>query len=151
MKKVEKELIQLVKELNQVEYETNVMLTEEFSTLLDETLTTKQALFLSLLQTHGPLQTFELAKLMGTSASAVSQLVGRLEQESFIKRTVNQKDRREIIIELDTRGFDYFQKQEEIELAIINKYYSQLSKEDLLQLKEIYTKLHAIVSSDQKN
>lgn len=151
MKKVEKELIQLVKELNQVEYETNVMLTEEFSTLLDETLTTKQALFLSLLQTHGPLQTFELAKLMGTSASAVSQLVGRLEQESFIKRTINQKDRREIIIELDTRGFYYFQKQEEIELAIINKYYSQLSKEDLLQLKEIYTKLHAIVSSDQKN
>lgn len=148
---MEKELIQLVKELNQVEYETNVMLTEEFSTLLDETLTTKQTLFLSLLQTHGPLQTFELAKLMGTSASAVSQLVGRLEQESFIKRTINQKDRREIIIELDTRGFDYFQKQEEIELAIINKYYSQLSKEDLLQLKEIYTKLHAIVSSDQKN
>ena len=90
-----KELIQLVKELNQVEYETNVMLTEEFSTLLDETLTTKQALFLSLLQTHGPLQTFELAKLMGTSASAVSQLVGRLEQESFIKRTINKKDRRD--------------------------------------------------------
>lgn len=148
---MEKELIQLVKELNQVEYETNVMLTEEFSTLLDETLTTKQALFLNLLQTHGPLQTFELAKLMGTSASAVSQLVGRLEQESFIKRNINKKDRREIIIELDTRGLDYFQKQEEIELAIINKYYSQLSKEDLLQLKEIFTKLHAIVSSAQKN
>lgn len=148
---MEKELIQLVKELNQIEYETNVMLTEEFSTLLDETLTTKQALFLSLLQSHGPLQTLELAKLMGTSASAVSQLVGRLEQEGFIKRSISKKDRREIIIQLDTRGHDYFQKQEEIELAIINKYYSQLPKGDLLQLKEIFMKLHAIVSNAQKN
>ncbi|MGE7113316.1 MarR family winged helix-turn-helix transcriptional regulator [Lysinibacillus sp. NPDC047702] len=147
---MENELIQLVRELNQVEYETNVMLTEEFSTLLDETLTTKQALFLSLLQTHGPLQTFELAKLMGTSASAVSQLIGRLEQESFIKRTISKKDRREIIIELDTRGHHYFQKQEEIELAIIDKYYSQLPKEDLLHLKEILMKLHAIISKAQE-
>ncbi|AVK83950.1 MarR family transcriptional regulator [Lysinibacillus sp. B2A1] len=147
---MDNELIQLVRELNQVEYETNAMLTEEFSALLDETLTTKQALFLSLLQTHGPLQTFELAKLMGTSASAVSQLIGRLEQESFIIRTISKKDRREIIIELDTRGHDYFQKQEEIELAIINKYYSQLPKEDLLQLKEIMTKLHAIISKAQE-
>ncbi|WP_368483757.1 MarR family transcriptional regulator [Lysinibacillus sp. AC-3] len=71
-----------------------------------------------------PLQTYELAKLMGTSASAVSQLVNRLEQESFIKRTMSKKDRREVIIELDERGYLYFQKQEEIELTIIYKYYS---------------------------
>ncbi|OXS68646.1 hypothetical protein B1B04_20345 [Lysinibacillus sp. KCTC 33748] len=61
---------------------------------------------------------------MGTSASAVSQLVNRLEQESFIKRTMSKKDRREVIIELDERGYLYFQKQEEIELTIIYKYYS---------------------------
>jgi len=147
---MDKELVHLIKEINQVDCETNLMLTEEFSSLLDETLTTKQAVFLSFLQTKGPLQTYELAKLMGTSASAVSQLVNRLEQESYIKRTMSKKDRREVIIELDERGHLYFQKQEEIELAIIYKYYTKLHREDLLQLKDILSKLHSIISVEQE-
>ncbi|MGE7949551.1 MarR family winged helix-turn-helix transcriptional regulator [Lysinibacillus sp. NPDC093688] len=147
---MDKELVHLIKEINQVDYETNLMLTEEFSSLLDETLTTKQALFLSLLKTKGPLQTFELAKLMGTSASAVSQLVNRLEQENYIKRTTSKKDRREVIIELDERGHLYFQKLEEIELAIIYKYYTKLNRKDLLQLKDILSKLNSIISEEQE-
>lgn len=147
---MDKDLVHLVKEINQVEYETNLMLTEEFSSLFDETLTTKQAVFLNLLQTKGPLQTYELAKLMGTSPSAVSQLVNRLEQEDYIKRTMSKKDRREVIIELDERGHLYFQKQEEIELAIIDKYYTKLNKEELLQLKDILLKLRFIISEEQE-
>ncbi|UPW82371.1 MarR family winged helix-turn-helix transcriptional regulator [Lysinibacillus sp. Ag94] len=147
---MDKDLVHLVKEINQVEYETNLMLTEEFSSLFDETLTTKQAIFLNLLQTKGPLQTYELAKLMGTSPSAVSQLVNRLEQEDYIKRTMSKKDRREVIIELDEQGHLYFQKQEEIELAIINKYYTKLNREDLLQLKDILLKLRFIISEEQE-
>ncbi|MGE7688168.1 MarR family winged helix-turn-helix transcriptional regulator [Lysinibacillus sp. NPDC097214] len=147
---MDKELVHLIKEINQVHYETNLMLTEEFSSLLDETLTTKQALFINLLQTKGPLQTFELAKLMGTSASAVSQLVNRLEQENYIKRTMSKKDRREVIIELDERGLLYFKKLEEIELAIIYKYYTKLNREDLLQLKDILSKLNSIISEEQE-
>jgi len=147
---MDQELVHLIKEINQVDYETNLMLTEEFSSLLDETLTTKQAVFLSFLQTKGPLQTYELAKLMGTSASAVSQLVNRLEQESYIKRTMSKKDRREVIIELDERGHLYFRKQEEIELAIIYKYYTKLNRDDLLQLKDILSKLHSIISVEQE-
>ncbi|MGE7695215.1 MarR family winged helix-turn-helix transcriptional regulator [Lysinibacillus sp. NPDC094177] len=147
---MDKELVHLVNEINQVEYETNLMLTEEFSSLFDETLTTKQVVFLSLLQTKGPLQTYELAKLMGTSASAVSQLVNRLEQEGYIKRTMSKKDRREVIIVLDERGHLYFQKLEEIELSIIYKYYTKLNREDLLQLKDIRLKLHSIISEEQE-
>ncbi|MEB2278929.1 MarR family transcriptional regulator [Lysinibacillus xylanilyticus] len=147
---MDKDLVHLVKEINQVEYETNLMLTEEFSSLFYETLTTKQAVFLNLLQMKGPLQTYELAKLMGTSPSAVSQLVNRLEQEDYIKRTISKKDRREVIIELDERGHLYFQKQEEIELAIIDKYYTKLNREDLLQLKDILLKLRSIISEEQE-
>ncbi|MFC9542693.1 hypothetical protein ACFTQ7_22930 [Lysinibacillus sp. NPDC056959] len=51
---MDKELVHLIKEINQVEYKTNLRLTEEFSSLLDETLTTKQTVFLNLLQTKGP-------------------------------------------------------------------------------------------------
>lgn len=147
---MDKDLVHLIKEINQVEYETNLMLTEEFSSFFDETLTTKQAVFLNLLETKGPLQTYELAKLMGTSPSAVSQLVNRLEQEDYIKRTMSKKDRREIIIELDERGHLYFQKQKEIELAIIDKYYTKLNREDLLQLKDILLKLRSIISEEQE-
>jgi DNA-binding MarR family transcriptional regulator len=139
-------LIQIVKEINQLEYETNLLLTEEFDSLLDDHITTKQAVFLNLIHDKGALQTYELSKLMGTSASAVSQLVNRLEQDGYIKRTINQKDRREILVELDERGHSYFRKQEEIEFNIIQKYYSKLEMEELIQLKEIFLKLKRIVS-----
>ncbi|MGE7927960.1 hypothetical protein [Lysinibacillus xylanilyticus] len=51
---MDKDLVHLVKEINRVDYESNLMLTDEFTSLLDETLTTKQVVFLSLLQTKGP-------------------------------------------------------------------------------------------------
>ena len=37
VKRMDKELVHLIKEINQVEYETNLRLTEEFSSLLNET------------------------------------------------------------------------------------------------------------------
>lgn len=144
-------LIQIVKEINQLEYETNLMLTEEFDSLLDDNLTAKQAGFLDLIRRKGALQTYELSKLMGTSASAVSQLVNRLEQDGYIKRTINQKDRREILVELDERGHSYFRKQEEIELNIIQKYYSKLEMDELIKLKETFLKLKQIVSDEQND
>ena len=55
-----------------------------------------------------------------------------------------------MIIELDEQGHLYFQKQEEIELTIIYKYYSKLNREDLLQLKDILSKLHSIISEEQE-
>ncbi|WP_197144717.1 hypothetical protein [Lysinibacillus sphaericus] len=55
-----------------------------------------------------------------------------------------------MFIELDERGHLYFQKQEEIELTIIYKYYSKLNREDLLQLKDILSKLHSIISEEQE-
>jgi len=144
-------LIQIVKEINQLEFETNLLLTEEFDSLLDDKLTAKQAGFLDLIRRKGALQTYELSKLMGTSASAVSQLVNRLEQDGYIKRTINQKDRREILVELDERGHSYFRKQEEIELKIIQKYYSKLEMDELIKLKETFLKLKQIVSDEQND
>ncbi|RST60369.1 MarR family winged helix-turn-helix transcriptional regulator [Siminovitchia terrae] len=143
------QLVQLVKEINQIEYETNLLLTEEFSSLLDDKITDKQAVFLNFLHQKGALQTYELSKLMGTSASAISQLVNRLEKDGYIKRTVNLKDRREVLIELDKRGHSYFHKQEEIELAIIDKYYSKLEMDDLIHLKDIFSKFKKIVVQEQ--
>ncbi|MEH7239513.1 MarR family winged helix-turn-helix transcriptional regulator [Bacillus sp. JJ1562] len=146
---MDQKLMQIVKEINQLEYETNLLLSEEFDSLLDDHLTAKQAGFLDLIHERGALQTYELSKLMGTSASAVSQLVNRLEQDGYIKRTINQNDRREILVELDERSHAYFRKQEEIELKIIQKYYSKLEMDELIQLKEIFLKLKRIVSNEQ--
>lgn len=143
-------MIQIVKEINQVEYETNLLLTEEFESLLDDKITTKQARFLDLIRSKGTFQTYELSKLMGTSPSAISQLANRLEQDGYIKRVINPKNRREIYVQLDERGHSYFRKHEEIELKIIQKYYSKLDMDELIKLKEIFLKLKQIVLDEQK-
>lgn len=74
-----------------------------------------------------------------------------LEQDGYIKRTINQKDRREILVELDESGHSYFRKQEEIELKIIQKYYSKLEMDELIKLKETFLKLKQIVSDEQND
>ncbi|WP_040951000.1 MarR family transcriptional regulator [Gorillibacterium massiliense] len=148
---MDQQLVQLVKEINQIEYETNLMLTEEFASLIDDKITAKQAKFLDLLRKRGALQTHELSILMGTSASAVSQLINRLEQDGYIKRIVNLKDRREILVELDERGHSYYRKHDEIELQIIKKYYSKLEMNELMKLKETFIKLKQIVLQEQRS
>ncbi|MFC9542692.1 MarR family transcriptional regulator [Lysinibacillus sp. NPDC056959] len=87
---------------------------------------------------------------MGTSASAVSQLVNRLEQESFIKRTMSKKDRRLVIIELDERGILIFKSRRKLSLLLFINIIQSSIERTLLQLKDILSKLHSIISEEQE-
>ncbi|MCM3273029.1 MarR family winged helix-turn-helix transcriptional regulator [Paenibacillus elgii] len=143
------ELIRYVKEINKAEYDTNVMLTLEYAALVDETITDKQLIVLSMVHEHGRLNTGEIADKMGITPSAVSQFLGKLEKTGYIKRSINPSNRREIIVELDQRGTEYMARNEQIERSIIERYYSKLGMDDILTLRNIVLKLRAIVEEEQ--
>lgn len=87
---------------------------------------------------------------MGTSANAVSQLVNRLEQESFIKRTMSKNDRRLVNIELDERGILIFKSRRKLSLLLFINIIQSSIERTLLQLKDILSKLHSIISEEQE-
>lgn len=140
-----KEVVELVKDINRMEYNVNVKLRYEFDELIDDQITEKQLIVLNLIHDEPQLTTSELAHRLNITKSAVSQTLNALEQRGMITRTINPTNRRELTIGLTQMALDYIQKVEQVELAIIAKYYSRLSLNDLNQLRDIYRKLESIV------
>ncbi|KZE48324.1 MarR family transcriptional regulator [Brevibacillus parabrevis] len=144
------ELVSLVKKLNEIEYACQVMLTQEYADVLDETITSNQIILINLLHERGRMLTGELAKLLNITPSAVSQMLNKMEKRKLVRRSINPENRREILVELDTAGTEYIQTSREVELSIIERFYSKLPKNDLLALKEIMEKFLQIIEQEKQ-
>lgn len=144
------DIVALIKEINQLEYEVNVKLRYEYDDLIDEQITDKQSIIMDIIRHNANLTASDIAERLSITTSAVSQLLTALEKKSYIKRSINPHNRRELIIELTERAEQYFQNIEKVELGIIEKYYAQLSIEELQQLRDIFAKLHSIVMEQNK-
>jgi DNA-binding MarR family transcriptional regulator len=107
-------------------------------------LTQKQVMLLDLLK-HRSLTVNEIAEAFSMTASAASQLIKKLEKKKYVRRDINEENRREIIVSLGEAGKDYIQKIDKFEFRLVHKYYSQLDREDLIKLKEINDKLYEVI------
>jgi len=146
----EQQLIRYVKEINETDNEINMLLLRKYTAIMEMHLTTKQVVLIEHVNKHKRLTISELAGMMNITSSAVSQLVGKLDKEGYVKREINPNNRREIFVELDQAGLDHIARYEEVELSIIKQYYSKLDKEDIMALRTIGKKLLAIVEADLK-
>jgi MarR family transcriptional regulator, organic hydroperoxide resistance regulator len=148
MDTVNVDLIRIVKEMNEADYEMNILLVQEYQSLIDSDITTKQAILLELIQKHTKLTVREIADHMKVSSSAISQIVSKLEKAKYVKREINLNNRREILVTLDEAGVQYFENQSLMEQLIIERFYSRLDIEEVLKLKEIVLKLNRIVVNE---
>lgn len=151
MSKMNAEFIACVREINELEYACNSMLTKEYESLLDESITNSQIIMLNHINHYGRILTGDISKLMNISPSAVSQTLNRLEKNGYIKRSINPNNRREVFVELDTKGIKYIKINEEIELSIIERFYSKLDLADITALRDIMYKLKRIIEEEQKS
>ncbi|WP_232696524.1 MarR family winged helix-turn-helix transcriptional regulator [Brevibacillus daliensis] len=141
-------LLACVKEMNEAEYTINALLLHEYRNLLHDEITTKQALLLELIHKQKNITVRELAEKMDVSSSAISQIISKLEKMHYVKREINQSNRREILVQLDEQGFLYFVKQEQVEQDIIRRFYSKLDLEEVILLKNLTLKLRDIVEQE---
>ncbi|TNJ62332.1 MarR family transcriptional regulator [Paenibacillus hemerocallicola] len=142
------ELIACVKEMNEANYEINTLLLQEYRSLLDDEITTKQAIILEWVHKRGKLTVSEIAELMQVSSSAVSQIIGKLEKGGYVKREINLQNRREIFVLSGERGDAYFAKHEQVERSIVERFYTKLDFEEAVLLKNIMLKLKGIVEKE---
>lgn len=138
-------LLNYVQEINQMIDEMSLHLASEYQDLMDNTVSSKQVVVLMLIHAEGAITTGKLAANLDITPSAVSQLLNRLEKNGYVKRTINPENRREILIELDQFGIDFFEKSSQIEQKTADKYYAKLGMEDVQELHRILLKLKNIV------
>ena len=141
-------LKKIVKEINNLEYDNEKMLTTEYAYLLNEKVTSNHIIILNYINDNVKVLTGEISTLLNISASAVSQLLNRMEKMKLIKRLINPENRREVIVKLDSYGKEYLKTSLKIENSIIDRFYSKLSSDDLEDLKRIYEVLNRIIKKE---
>lgn len=144
----ENELFNLVTEINEITYSMNARLIKERQSLFNDDLSSKQIILMDLVKKESQLSISQLAESMNVTSSAVSQIVSKLEREKYLLRTINPDNRREIIVQLDERGYQYYSKEEEINREIVNRFYSRMKMEDMIQLRDILVKLNHVVEEE---
>ncbi|RST59992.1 MarR family transcriptional regulator [Siminovitchia terrae] len=138
-------LFELVTEINEMHYSMNKIIIKEYQSLLDDDLSNNQTILMDIVKDHEKISIGEIAQLIKITSSAVGQIVNKLEDENYLMRTINPKNRREILVQLADKGTQYFEKEEKINREIINRFYSQMEWSEMEELKRILTKLSKIV------
>ncbi|USB34087.1 MarR family winged helix-turn-helix transcriptional regulator [Paenibacillus sp. YPG26] len=132
--------------------ELSTIYLEDFKQALDgeySELSTKQKILLELLRTNDRTVN-EIAHYFSTTPSAASQLISKLEKQEYVTREINPNNRREIIVKLDEKGQHYIQLLDQLQLLLVEKYYSKLPLADLQKLLELNEKLYAIACEASK-
>ena len=99
--------------------------------------TPAQLFVLASLKKHGSLKISEIAERMEVKPSAVTLMADRLEQKNLIARTHNTKDRK-------------FEEVLAGRKAIMARYLSFLTEEEMLQAAHITAKLAQAAETDEK-
>lgn len=148
MKKDEELLYHLVQEINDAIYSMDSHFIKLHQNLVTDDLSPKQIILLDFIEKNSQVTIGQIASYLNITSSAVGQLVSKLEEQQYVTRSINPENRREIFVSLDTSGFKYFEREEEIKRFIISKYYSKLELSELVQLKEVIQKLNQIVINE---
>lgn len=144
-------LFKLVSEINEMHYEMNKIIIKEYQSLLDDDFSNNQTILMDIVKKFEAISIGEIAQLMKITSSAVGQIVTKLENENYLMRMINPKNRREILVQLADKGFQYFEKEEKINREIVNRFYSEMELSEMEELKKILTKLSKIVEKKCTN
>ncbi|MEC4587927.1 MarR family transcriptional regulator [Bacillus safensis] len=135
----------MIQELNNIEARIHQKLRLEFEELFVDELTDKQHIVLNFIEQKGGSSPIQIAQQLGITQSAVSQLLNTLEKKEWIRRNINPNNRRELHVELSEKAKTYLENMRKVELAIIEKYYSALSFDEISTLTSIYEKLDQLI------
>ncbi|SER93256.1 MarR family winged helix-turn-helix transcriptional regulator [Salipaludibacillus aurantiacus] len=140
----------IVDEIEKHVIDISLKLNHEFGSELENKLSSNQQLMLFLVGRKDIKHVKDLAYFMNVSASAISQMAAKLEQMDLIIREVDKNNRRNTVLTLGPEGKSLLNQMEENRSAITNKYLSQLTETDLLNIRDVLNKLNHIIGKTQK-
>lgn len=112
-------------------------------------LTPPQYMLLRMLDVDGPSRVSSIATSLGVKSPAVSMLMQGLEERGLIAREHDAGDRRAINVSLTTEGRACVQSAEESRRALMRRYTSSLSLDELRELIRIQGKLADAMATER--
>ncbi len=113
-------------------------------------ITGSQFFVLKTIQGPGRLTVSEVAEKLGVSLSAITALVNRLVKAGLVSRSRDEQDRRLVWLEATARGKEILANCIEARRKVSNKYFGQLTVEDMEKLVEIYEKVLTAMRAEEK-
>ncbi|TVP83256.1 MAG: MarR family transcriptional regulator [Alkalicoccus sp.] len=132
---------QIKQEVEQHIVDFMITLQHEFGSTVDAGLSPNQQLVLYLIGTKKVCRVKELASCMNVSASAVSQMMAKLDQLKLVERCVDEENRRNTVLRLLPEGEKLLGKMEEQRHTIMDRYLSDLSEKDLKVVHDVFSNL----------
>jgi MarR family transcriptional regulator, 2-MHQ and catechol-resistance regulon repressor len=100
-----------------------------------------QASMLYLLYHHDGANVNQVAEYLGITKSAVSQILDPLDDMGYVLRKQDEKDRRIIRLSLTAKGTALLKKLAKHKFAGLRSALEVLSKDELKNLRDIYSKM----------
>ncbi|QKS71817.1 MarR family transcriptional regulator [Paenalkalicoccus suaedae] len=139
-----------LEQIQQQIIDISLTLTHRFGHQPENNLSPNQQLLLYLLHAKDLKHVKELAHYMNLSASAVSQMAAKLEQQGLLKREVDPQNRRNTILTLDEEGVSTISRMLERRQTIFSDYFAKLPNQDITSICEALEKLRTIILNHQE-
>lgn len=141
----------VVEQLNEAFDEYGILITKELKELDRFHLTSQQEMMMIHISKHERITANEISLAFGISKSAVSQVLTKLEQQEMIVRVINPANRREAFIMLGKKGKKYVAMLEEVNIKLIEKYFSKIRLEDLKHMTETMKDINVIIKRSKES
>lgn len=99
---------------------------------------TRQGVILKLLLNNGSMTQKELTYRLQITSSSCGELIGKLEQAKYLKRSISKTDKRTFDVHLTESGRKMAEKYREKSNVVLNEWASDLTDDEQ---KELYTLL----------
>ncbi len=106
-----------------------------------EEITGTQFLVLQSLRNNGPCNTSYLAQSLGVTLSAITALINRLFKLGLVTRERKARDRRQVWINITSKGLQVLKEVEEQRYLLLALYFSRLSEKERQQLQVLLRQL----------
>ena len=83
----------------------------------------------------------QIAETLGVAVSTPTRTIDRLLEKGFVNRTVGEKDRRQLLIELTPKGKEFVEDIDKANLEITRKMLKGLRDEEIETFKKILSKI----------
>lgn len=105
-------------------------------------LTIAEASAIYAIGSDGPKTMKQIAETLGVAVSTPTRTIDRLLEKGFVNRTVGEKDRRQLLIELTSKGKELLDDIDKENLEITRKMLKGLSDEEIETFKKILLKIN---------
>ncbi len=113
-----------------------------------EEITGTQLSVLRCLRAEGACTTSYLADVLGVTLSAITALINRLYRQGLVTRERKEEDRRQVWINISSRGLQYLDEAEENRYFLLSMYFSRLPEEDREQFLVLLKKVVELFEED---